>query len=335
MPAQRSRRPVVVPVVSVWHPSRTVARVRVVVAGGSGVLGRRLCDRLAARGHHVVVLSRRPGSGTHRTEVWDGRSVGRWAEQLQHSAVVNLAGALVDRRPTSSNIGLLTASRVEPTRALARAAAGRDVGVWLQASTLAIHGDAGGALITEASPPADGPPQMAGVATAWEAAAADAPAARQVILRTSIVLDRNTPALDRLAGVVRWGLGGRVGNGQQWFSWIHVEDWLRLTVQLLEGGTGIGDLSGVVVATSPEPVRNEDLMCALRSALNRPPSPPTPAWAVKLGSLFLRTDPALALTGRRAVPARLLEGGFEFTFPGLEAALNDLLGSSGGAAAGK
>lgn len=256
-----------------------------------------------------------------------GRPVGGGgAEELQGSAVVNLAGALVDRRPTPAGVALLTTSRVQPTRALARAAAGRDVRVWLQASTLAVHGDAREQLITEESAPADEPPQMAGVARAWEAAAVDAPADRSVVLRTSIVLDRDTPALDRLAGIVRWGLGGRVGSGRQWFSWIHVEDWLRLTVQLLEGDGPVGALSGVVVATSPQPVRNDELMRALRAVLHRPPSPPTPAWAVRLGSLVLRTDPALALTGRRAVPARLVQAGFDFRHPQLQAALRDLLG---------
>lgn len=303
------------------------SNVRVVVAGGSGALGRRLCDRLAGRGHEIVVLSRRPDpSGPHRTEVWDGRSVSTWAEQLDGSAVVNLAGELVDRRPTPGNVRLLTTSRVEPTQALARAAVGRGVPVWIQASTLAIHGDAGEDVITEGSAPAVGPPQMAGVARAWEAAAAGAPTSRQIVLRTSIVLDRGTPALDRLAGVVRWGLGGRIGSGRQWFSWIHVEDWLRLTTQLLEGEGHVGALSGVVIATSPEPVRNADLMRTLRSVLYRPPAPPTPTWAVGLGSLVLRTDPALATTGRQAVPARLLDAGFQFQHPQLQTALNDLLG---------
>ena len=167
---------------------------------------------------------------------------------------------------------------------------------------------------------------MAGVARAWEASAIHAPARRQVILRTSIVLDQHTPALDRLAGLVRAGLGGRVGSGQQWFSWIHVEDWLRIAVDLLEGQAPAGALSGVVVATAPEPVRNEELMRTLRTVLRRPPSPPTPEWAVKVGALLLRTDPALGLTGRRAVPSRLLEVGFPFSQPHLEAALRDLLG---------
>jgi uncharacterized protein (TIGR01777 family) len=300
--------------------------VRVVVAGGSGALGRRLCDRLADHGHDVVVLSRRPRPGRHRTVEWDGRTVGPWAEELSGSAVVNLAGELVDRRPTPAGVRLLTASRVEPTLALVEAAAGRAVPVWLQASTLAVHGDAGEQVVTDSSPPADGPPQMAGVARAWEAAASGAPAGRTVLLRTSIVLDRGTPALDRLASVVRWGLGGRVASGRQWFSWIHVDDWLRLTVELLEGQGAVGALSGAVVASSPEPVRNEELMRTLRAVLGRPPSPPTPAWAVRLGSVVLRTDPALALTGRRAVPERLLDAGFTFTRPQLRPALEDLLG---------
>lgn len=299
--------------------------MRVVLAGGSGALGRRLSDSLAARGHDVVVLSRTKTDGPHPTVRWDGRTVGPWADCLQGSAVVNLAGALVDRRPTERNIRLLTSSRVEPTRALAQAAAGRDVPVWVQASTLAIHGDAGDTLVTEDSPPASGPPQMAGVARAWESAAASVPAERRVTLRTSIVLDRATPALDRLAGLVRFGLGGRVGTGRQWFSWIHIEDWLRLTVDLIEGNGAHGRLDGVLVATSPGPVRNEELMRTLRRVLRRPPAPPTPAWAVRLGSVVLRTDPALGLTGRRAVPERLLASGFEFTHPQLEPALRDLL----------
>ncbi|MFB6392385.1 NAD-dependent epimerase/dehydratase family protein [Polymorphospora lycopeni] len=200
--------------------------MKVVVAGGSGALGRRLCADLAARGHEVVVLTRRPRGGPHRQVAWDGATVGDWAGELAGSAVVNLAGELVDRRPTAANVELLTRSRVAPTRALADAARRLEqpVPVWIQASTLAIYGDAGEQLLTEESPEADGPPQMAGVARAWEAAAVDVPARRRVVLRTSIVLDRDTPALDRLTGLVRFGLGGRVGTGRQWFSWIHVDD---------------------------------------------------------------------------------------------------------------
>lgn len=296
--------------------------MKIVIAGGSGALGRRLSAHLASAGHDVVVLTRNPRPGPHRQVAWDGRTVGPWAGELEGAAVVNLAGELVDRRPTRRNVELLTSSRVDPTRALAAAAETLDapVPVWVQASTLAIHGDACDRLISESSPAADGPPQMAGVATAWESSAEGVNARRQVVLRTSIVLDRGTPALDRLAWLTRIGLGGRVGNGRQWFSWIHVDDWLRVVSTCLEG-----DLSGPLVVTAPNPVRNSELMQTLRQVLHRPAAPPTPAPLLHVGAFLLRTDPALGLTGRRAVSAKLAAAEFRFDHPYLRESLDDLL----------
>jgi uncharacterized protein (TIGR01777 family) len=308
----------------------TAQQRKVVVAGGSGALGRRLCADLAARGHDVVVLTRSPRPGPHRQVAWDGATVGPWAAELEGAAVVNLAGELVDRRPTTANIALLTRSRVAPTLALRAAAERLDapVPVWVQASTTAIHGDAGDALLDEDAPPGDGPPQMTDVAGAWEDAATGARSERQVLLRTSVVLDRDTPALDRLAGLVRWGLGGRVGSGRQWVSWLHVDDWLAITRWSLGADADVPapPPAGVLVASSPNPVRNAELMAALRRALSRPPAPPTPAALVHVGALLLRTDPALALTGRRVVSRRLAEAGFRFRYPDLDEALRDLLG---------
>ena len=145
---------------------RRFAHVKVVVAGGSGALGRRLCADLASAGYEVVVLTRRQRHGPHRQVEWDGRTVGPWREELEGSAVVNLAGELVDRRPTAANVSLLTTSRVDPTLALVEASRSLDVPVpvWVQASTLAIYGDAGDRVLDELAKAADGPPQMAGVA---------------------------------------------------------------------------------------------------------------------------------------------------------------------------
>jgi uncharacterized protein len=302
----------------------TFAIVKVVIAGGSGALGRRLCADLEAEGHDVVVLTRRVRPGPFRQVEWDGRTVGAWSVELEDSAVVNLAGELVDRRPTAANVDLLTRSRVEPTRALVEASAtlAEPVPVWVQASTLAIYGDAGDQVVDESAPPADGPPQMAGVAKAWEAAASGAKTESLVTLRTGIVLDNDTPALDRLRSLARWGLGGRVGPGTQWVSWIHIEDWLAIVRQCLRpGGPAV---TGVVHATGPRPVRNADLMAALRRSVGRPAAPPTPMVLVRMGAVLLRTDPALALTGRRAVPARLLNAGFDFRHPDIDEALADL-----------
>jgi len=298
--------------------------VRVVIAGGTGALGRRLCVDLAAGGHEVVVLTRRVRPAPFRQVEWDGRTVGAWASELDGSAVINLAGELVDRRPTPQNLELLIRSRVEPTRALVEASAGlvHPVPVWVQASTLAIYGDAGDVVLDESSPQGEGPPQMVGVATAWEAAVSGANAERLITLRTGIVLDNDTPALDRLRSLARWGLGGRVGPGTQWVSWIHIDDWLAIVRECL--GPRGAPMTGVVHATTPHPARNADLMAALRRSAGRPAAPPTPAFLVRMGAVVLRTDPALALTGRRAVPARLLSAGFDFRHPDLDETLADL-----------
>jgi uncharacterized protein (TIGR01777 family) len=303
-----------------------MAVVKIVLAGGSGALGRRIAADLAQRGEDVVVLTRavRPDR-PYRQVPWDGRSVGAWAEELAGAVLINLAGELVDRRPTPANIDLLTRSRVEPTTALRNAAENHPPRVWIQTGTLAIYGDAGETVLTEEAPPADGPPQMAGVARAWEEAAAGAPAGRQVLLRAGVVLDRGTPALNRLTGLARWGLGGRVGSGRQWVSWLHIDDFLAIVRRSVDDPA----MSGVVHATSPNPVRNAELMAALRTLLRRPPSPPTPAPLVRIGAVLLRTDPALALTGRRCVPQRMLDLGFGFGYPTLEPALADLLRASG------
>ena len=255
-------------------------------------------------------------------------AVGPWAAELAGAAVVNLAGRLVDRRPTPASTALLTSSRVQPTLALRAAAAQLDepVPVRLQASTAAVHGDAGETVVDEDTPPADGPPRMAGVARAWEEAAVGAHAARQVVLRTSVVFDRHTPALDRLVLLTRLGLGGRIASGRRWTSWLHVEDWLAIARWSLAGSElAAPPPAGVLLATSPNPVRNAELMSTLRSVLHRPAAPPTPELLVRVGAVLLRTHPALALTGRRAVSRRLAEAGFEFAHPHLDEALTDLL----------
>lgn len=298
--------------------------MNVVIAGGSGSLGRRIADDFEARGHDVVILTRsaRPGLA-HRQVEWDGRTVGPWASELEGALLINLAGELVDRRPTDRNIELLRRSRVEPTRALAEAASGLTVplALWVQMSTLAIYGDGGQVLIEEGHPAADGPPQMAGVAGPWEEAARGARADRFVVLRTGIVLDRGAPAFERLTHLTKLGLGGRIGPGDQWVSWIHIDDFIG-ALRLVCAEPAI---DGVVHVASPDPVQNREMMRDLRQALHRPWSPPTPKPLVHVGALLMRTDPALALTGRRAVPRRLLDAGFEFTHPCFAGALEELL----------
>ena len=298
--------------------------MKVVIAGGAGSLGRRLADSCAQRGDDVTILTRSARSDIdHRQVTWDGRTVGSWSTELSDAVVINLAGELVDKRPTTTNIELLRRSRVEPTRALVDAASELKTPptLWLQMSTLAIYGDAGQDIVDEDHPVADGPPQMAGVARPWEAALHGATAGRVVVMRTGIVLDHGTPAFERLAQLTKLGLGGRISGGDQWISWIHVDDFLR-AVQFIRDHH---EVAGTVHVTAPEPIQNKDMMASLRSALRRPWSPPTPKPLVHIGARLMGTDPALALTGRRCVPRRLVEAGFEFQHPTFDLAMRDLL----------
>jgi uncharacterized protein len=300
--------------------------VKVVLAGGAGALGRRLADDFASRGDEVTILTRAPRPGlAHRQVRWDGRTVGPWSAELEDAVVVNLAGELVDKRPTASNVDLLRRSRVEPTRALVAAASRLTTPprLWLQMSTLAIYGDAGPGIVEEGHPVADGPPQMPGVARPWEHAVEGVAADRLVVMRTGIVLGHGTPAFERLVRLTQLGLGGRISTGEQWISWIHVEDFLRAVRFLRERD----DLAGIVHVTAPSPIQNREMMAALRHAVGRPWSPPTPKPLVHLGALLMGSDPALALTGRRCVPRRLLGAGFEFAYPTIDSALRDLLGA--------
>lgn len=312
------------------RPPDSPPALKVVIAGGSGSLGRALSADLAARGQDVVVLTRALSDAPYRQVVWDGETAGSWAAELDDSerpvAVVNLAGRLVDCRPTSRNIRDLRESRVRPTLALVEASrrARHPVAHWVQGSTTAIYSDAGEAHLTESSTVPDGLPQMTGVARPWEHAARRASAAHLVVLRTSFVLDRDTPALDRLLMLARYGAGGPIGSGRQWVSWIHVADWLAIVRACLGLTPGVTIPAGPLVAASPCPVRNAELMAALRGVTHRPVGIPSPAWLTKIGALALGSDPQIALTGRHCTSEVLAELGWHYKHPDLREALADL-----------
>jgi uncharacterized protein len=280
------------------------------------------------RPHYRIVAAdtRSPRDGLpFRQLTWDGRTVGEWGDELEGSVLINLAGELVDRRPTKANIDLLRSSRVEPTLALGQASRVSRPALWVQASSTAIYGDAGEAVITEESEIPPGPPQMPGVALPWEQAAKEASADRHIIFRMSLVLDADTPVLDRLTLLVKLGLGGRISTGQQWVSWIHVRDMLRALRFVVDH-----EIEGTMNVTSPNPVHNQTLMKELRKQLHRPWSPPTPGPLVKVGAWLMGSDPAIALTGRKCIPARLLDLGFEFELPmEVELGLSDTIAVAG------
>lgn len=296
---------------------------RIVLAGGSGFLGMRLAHELAAADYDVVVLTRSPRAGKIRECSWDGRSQGEWAREIDGAkAVVNLTGRNVNCRYTPANRKEIIESRVHSVEAVGEAIrrSATPPKVWVQTSSLAIYGDPGDRICDEKAPHGQGFPVE--TCELWEDALArqSTPHTRHAILRIGFVLDRGRGALATLEKLVRCFLGGRVASGRQYMSWAHWRDMNTMFRWAIERP----DIEGVFNATAPAPVTNAEFMAEMRHALRRPWSPPAPALAVHVGAFFMRTEPVLALTGRRCVPKRFSDKGFEFAFPELAGALRDV-----------
>ncbi len=298
---------------------------KIIIAGGNGFLGSSLSRFLASRDFDVVILCRGslapglPARGVH----WDGQSAGPWTAELEGAhAIVNLTGKNVNCRYTPANLGEIDESRVNSVRVIGEAIRACDAppSVWVQAGSLAIYGDAGDRLCDEAAPAGTGIP--VDTCLKWEGAFASesAPDTRKVLFRISFVLGKGGGVMRMLAGLTRAFLGGAVGGGGQFISWIHEADMNRLWLRAIEDE----GMSGIYNAASPQAVTNAEFMRSLRRVLHRPWSPPLPAFLVPIGCWLLGTEPVLALTGRRGVPARLLAAGFEFQHADLERALADV-----------
>ncbi|QDU48319.1 TIGR01777 family oxidoreductase [Gimesia panareensis] len=299
---------------------------KIIIAGGTGFLGLNLARSQTERDYEVVILGRNQPQtkGDWRYVNWDARSLGPWASELENAtALVNLAGRTVDCIKTPDHCDEILRSRVEATDILGKAVRQLDSPppVWVQMSTAHRYGDPPECICDEDS--AFGYGLAPFVAQEWEAAFQRAvlPDMRQVILRTSFVIGRSGGALQRLAKLVRWGLGGTVGHGRQGMSWIHEQDMNRLFLRAITDDS----MQGAYLATAPQPVSNAEFMRALRKALKMPIGLPAMSWMVRLGApLLMRTDPELALYGRYCVSRRLREENFEFEYPDLDSALVDL-----------
>lgn len=297
-----------------------------VIVGGNGFLGNHLRQHFQRLGYRVVVIGRNVGPGPDSVR-WDARRPGPWAAELEGAGLlVNLAGRTVDCRYNEANQREIIASRVDSTRALGQAVAACAVPprVWLNSSTATIYAD------TEGDKPANteahgviGTGFSVEVARAWEAAfaACAAPATRKVALRTSIVLGRAGGAFPVMAKLARLGLYTPQGTGRQWVSWLHIEDFCR-AVEFLATKT---EEAGAFNLCAPNPLTNRDFNLLLGRELRPWLRLPQPRWLLEIGAFALRTETELILKSRKVHPARLLELGFNFTFPTCEAAVKNLL----------
>ena len=294
--------------------------VRVVMSGASGLIGSALLPALRADGHDVVRLVRREPTGTDEIR-WDPAADELDAAQLKGTdAIVNLSGENIGQRWTDARQREILESRTTTTGLLARTAAALDPrpSVFVCASAIGAYGDRGNEILTEESELGSG--FVADVVRAWEAAADPAREAgiRVVHLRQGIVLANDGGALGRMLLPFKLGVGGRIGSGKQWFSWVGMEDIVSAYRRALST-----DLSGPVNVTAPNPVTNEQFTKALGSALSRPTILPVPGFAIR--TLFGDMGDEMLLSGQRVLPAKLLDAGFEFSAPTIDVGLERAL----------
>lgn len=308
--------------------------MKIVLTGGSGQLGTLLGRYFHALGNDVVVLSRRQPALPWRVVAWDGETLGGWVEELERAdVVVNLGGRNVNCRYTPANRRAILDSRVNSTRVIGHAIRelARPPRIWLQASTATIYAHRYDAANDEAEGVLGGlEPQVPGswrfstsVASAWEQAIDEAPAphTRKVKLRAAPVMSPDRGGIfDTLLTLVRRGLGGTVGDGRQYVSWIHERDFCRALSFLV----GADDMAGAVNVSAPEPVPNAEFMRILRRSWGTRLGLPAAGFVLEMGAWLFGTETELVLKSRRVTPKRLLERGFAFDFPNWGAAAQDL-----------
>lgn len=301
--------------------------MRVIITGGSGLIGRALSANLVRDGNEVIILSRQPerviGLPAGVTaKWWDGRTAEGWHSLAEGAdAIVNLAGEdISSKRWSDERKRAIRQSRLNASQAVVQAVktAANKPAVVIQASGIGYYGPGGDEEIPEETPP--GHDFLAQLATDWEASTAslESLGVRRVVIRTSVVLSAAGQALPRMLLPFKLFLGGRLGSGRQWFPWIHIADEAGAIRFLIENKAARGPFN----LTAPVPLNNADFSRLLGRQLRRPALIPTPAFALRLAFGEMST---ILLDGQRAIPKRLLQLGYTFRFPEAGPALKDLL----------
>lgn len=289
---------------------------KIIIAGGSGFLGSYITKRFRSLGYKVTIVSRSGDVGWSSVDLrnaLDGADV-----------LINLAGRSINCRHNPANKHEILFSRVNSTMALAEAMkhCGQPPHLWINASAVGIY------PLSEHSPMTEDVTRssnsfIAEVVSSWENAffTSVIPGLRKVALRTSVVLGGNGGAFPVLKKLVSWGLGGIQGSGRQMFSWIHVEDYFRVLMFIMDNDK----LEGPVNCTAPNPVSNNKLMYVLRKSMKRSLGLPAPAFLVRLGSLLIGTEASLALDSVNVAPGKLMKSHFQFKYPSIDLAVLDLI----------
>ena len=298
--------------------------MKIFITGGTGFVGKSLAPALVRRGHEVTILTRsgkgEPG-GASLVE-GDPTQRGGWQSAVkEHDAIINLAGASIFSRWTDAAKKKIRESRLLTTRNLVEALEGARVKHFFSTSAVGYYGFHGDEVLTEESPP--GNDFLAQLGRDWEKEAREAEkkGCRVVITRFGIILGEKGGALGQMIPLFRKYLGGSLGAGNQWFSWIHLEDLTSAFLFLLEHV----EFSGPVNFTAPNPVRNRELAKAIGKAMGRPSFLPAPGFMLKL---LLGEFGSILLEGQRVIPQKLLKSGFQFRYPEIEQAMQQIIRES-------
>ena len=300
---------------------------KVIIAGGSGFIGKKLSDHYNAKGYEVVILTRKENceeSGIRYVN-WDAKNIGPWSKELEGaSIIINMVGRSVDCRYNKKNKKLIYESRIDSTRILGKAVNNvlNPPVIWLNSSSATIYRHAEDRQMDEANGDI-GEGFSVDVCNKWEEAFFDCqtPKTRKVALRSSIVLGKNGGALKPLINLTKIGLGGYQGSGKQYFSWIHEDD----LIAAIDFICNHKDIQGAVNIASPYPETNNKLMYLLRKSLKVPFGIPMPKFLLEFGALIINTETELILKSRNVIPGTLLANGFEFKYPKLDQALDQLI----------
>jgi len=292
---------------------------KVVLTGGTGFIGSYVAKRFRESGFQVAIVSRESGDIS-----WNHADLREAFEDSE--LVLNLAGKSINCRHNEENRRLILNSRLNTTQLIGLAINDCVIKpkLWVNASAVGIYKPSITKPITEEESEL-GTDFLADVVRQWENKLFDFkfPETRQIVLRTSVVLGRDGGALKPLVLLSRLGLGGKQADGKQMFSWIHVEDYFRVLLFLIDNPS----MSKVINCTAPNPVSNKDFMQNLRKVLHVLVGLPAPKFAIQLGAKVIGTEPELILNSSFVIPKRLHDAGFEFKFPTVDLALNDLLAS--------
>jgi uncharacterized protein (TIGR01777 family) len=293
---------------------------KIVIAGGTGFIGKYLAKEFEKMGYDVLVISRRDGDvqWTHPQEMVSALE--------KANIVINLAGKSVDCRYNAKNKVEILGSRTETTRMLGAAIekCKNPPSLWINSSTGTIYRHAEDRPMTEDQGEI-GKGFSVDVATSWEKAffSFHLKQTRQVALRMAIVLGKDGGVIKPFLNLVRFGLGGKQGNGKQMFSWIHIADVFNIILFIFEHK----ELNAVYNCSAPNPVTNEILMKTLRERTNTKFGLPTPSWLLKKGAAIIKTETELILKSRWVVPEKLLKAGYPFRYPTLAGAIENILGN--------